>query len=152
MYTFIGVCVLKVDHGAKSPEEAPFTERFQRSGPSASKASGLISQKRSLKASDGLNFIKSRIKRVTYRIRCDDGGISCYVPLKIFTAIGCCSSLDSTYLITNVISTTKFSDTSIYIAGMSFYPHLRPIYNPQKFDYLDPSESIFRAVGTNFKM
>jgi hypothetical protein len=49
MYTFIGARALKVDHGAKSPDEAPFSERFQRSGPSASKASGLISQKRSLK-------------------------------------------------------------------------------------------------------
>jgi hypothetical protein len=58
VYTFIVARALKVDHGAKSPEEAPFIERFQRPGPSASKASGLISQKRSLKASDLLNFIK----------------------------------------------------------------------------------------------
>jgi hypothetical protein len=58
VYTFISARALKVDHGAKSPEEAPFIERFQRPGPSASKASGLISQKRSLKASDMLNFIK----------------------------------------------------------------------------------------------
>ena len=28
MYTFIGVCALKVDHGAKSPEDTPFIERF----------------------------------------------------------------------------------------------------------------------------
>jgi hypothetical protein len=58
MYTFIGTRALKVDHGAKSPEEALFIERFQRRGPSASKGSRLISQKRSLKASDMLNFIK----------------------------------------------------------------------------------------------
>jgi hypothetical protein len=49
VYIFIGAEALKVDHGAKCPEEAPFIERFQRSGPSASKASGVISQKRSLK-------------------------------------------------------------------------------------------------------
>jgi hypothetical protein len=44
VYTFIGTHVLKGDHGAKRAEEAPFVERFQRSGPSASKPSGLISQ------------------------------------------------------------------------------------------------------------
>jgi hypothetical protein len=49
VYTFIGAPALEVDHGAKSPEKVPFIERFQRSGPSASKASGLIAQKRSLK-------------------------------------------------------------------------------------------------------
>jgi hypothetical protein len=55
VYPFIGAHALKVDHGAKSPEEAPFIERFQ-------KAPGLISQKRSLKALDMLNFIKREIK------------------------------------------------------------------------------------------
>jgi hypothetical protein len=50
VYIFIGAHALKADHGAKSPEEAPFIERFQRSGQSASKASGLISQKPSLKS------------------------------------------------------------------------------------------------------
>jgi hypothetical protein len=49
VYSFIDVRALKVDHGAKSPEEVPFIERFQRSGPSASKGSGFISQKWSLK-------------------------------------------------------------------------------------------------------
>ena len=61
VYTVIGARALKVDHGAKSPEEAPFIERFQRSGPSASKASGVMGQKRSFKRlrTDMLNFIKS---------------------------------------------------------------------------------------------
>ena len=68
MYIFIGVHVLKVDHGAKSPEEAPFIERFQRSGPSVSQASGLISPKRSFNASDTLNFIKrEKSHRHTHR-------------------------------------------------------------------------------------
>jgi hypothetical protein len=49
VYTFIGARVLEVDHGAKSPEEVLFIERFQGSGPGASKASILIFQKRSLK-------------------------------------------------------------------------------------------------------
>ena len=49
VYIFIGARALQVDHGAKSPEKAPFIERFQRSGPSASKDSGLMGQKRSLK-------------------------------------------------------------------------------------------------------
>ena len=49
VYIFIGAHALKVDHGAKSPEEAPFIERFQKSGGGASEGSGLISQKRSLK-------------------------------------------------------------------------------------------------------
>jgi hypothetical protein len=35
---FIGAHALKVDHGAKSPEEAPFIECFQRLGPDLSKA------------------------------------------------------------------------------------------------------------------
>jgi hypothetical protein len=63
VYTFIGARVLKADHGAKSREETPFIERFQRSGPSASKASGLISQKRGLKwlQTDTHNLIK-RVK------------------------------------------------------------------------------------------
>jgi hypothetical protein len=67
VYTFIGARALKVDYGAKSPEEAPFIEPFQRPGPSASKASGLISQKRSLKRlrmDRERNFIKREIKRV----------------------------------------------------------------------------------------
>jgi hypothetical protein len=38
VYTFTGARALKVDHGAKDPEEAPFIERFQRSGPSTSKS------------------------------------------------------------------------------------------------------------------
>jgi hypothetical protein len=29
VYIFIGAHALKVDHGAKSPEEAPFIERFK---------------------------------------------------------------------------------------------------------------------------
>jgi hypothetical protein len=49
VYIFIGADTLQVDHGAECPEEAPFIEHFQRSGPSASKVSGVISQKRSLK-------------------------------------------------------------------------------------------------------
>jgi hypothetical protein len=61
VYTFIGARALKIDHGAKSPGEALFIERLQRLGPSASKASGLISQTWSLKASDMLNFIKREI-------------------------------------------------------------------------------------------
>jgi hypothetical protein len=60
MHTFIGTHALKIDHGAKSPDKAPFIERFQRSGLSASKTLGLISQKRGLKRlqMDRLNFIK----------------------------------------------------------------------------------------------
>ena len=54
VYIFTGAYAPKVDHGAKSSEKALFIELFQRSGPSASKASGLISQK----ASDRLNFMK----------------------------------------------------------------------------------------------
>jgi hypothetical protein len=65
--TFIGMCALKIDHGAKILEKMPFIERFQKSGPSASKASGLISQKRSLKASDTRNFIK-REKHARLRV------------------------------------------------------------------------------------
>jgi len=42
VYTFIGACTLKVDHPAKRPEEAPFIERFQRPGPSASITLGMI--------------------------------------------------------------------------------------------------------------
>jgi hypothetical protein len=38
VYTFIGARALKVDHGAKSPEEAPFIERFQSLGPDLPKA------------------------------------------------------------------------------------------------------------------
>jgi hypothetical protein len=38
VYIFIGAHALKVDHGAKSPEEAPFIERFQSLGPDLSKA------------------------------------------------------------------------------------------------------------------
>jgi hypothetical protein len=65
VYTFIGTHALKVDHGVKSPEEAPFIERFQRSGPSASKALVLISQKRSFKwlQTDSRNLIKKKKQR-----------------------------------------------------------------------------------------
>jgi hypothetical protein len=38
VYIFTGAHALKVDHGAKSPEEAPFIERFQSPRPDLPKA------------------------------------------------------------------------------------------------------------------